>query len=297
MQAQITPFFHEPTSTWTYLVRDPAGDAAAVIDPVLDFDPVSGTASTASAARVLDAVRNAGARLVWILETHAHADHLSAAAWLRRRTGAKVGIGAGIVQVQRTFKQKLALSDEEFVADGHQFDCLLDEGDELALGTLPVRVMATPGHTADGVTYLIGDAAFIGDTLFSPAAGTARCDFPGGDARTLYGSIERILALPVRRLFLAHDYPPAGQTPVAEVTVALQRAGNIHVHAGIGLEEFVQVRRRRDATLPPPKLLWPALQANIRAGELPPPSASGERYFKLPLRLEEDGARAEAGAQ
>jgi glyoxylase-like metal-dependent hydrolase (beta-lactamase superfamily II) len=290
MQARITPFFHEPTSTWSYLVHEPASGTAAVIDPVLDFDPLNGTASPASARKLLDAIDQAGARLAWVLETHAHADHLSAAAWLRRRTGAKIGIGAGIVQVQRTFKQKLALSDEEFAADGRQFDCLLDEGDELALGAVPIRVVATPGHTADSVSYVIGDAAFIGDTLFSPGAGTARCDFPGGDARALYASIGRILALPVRRLFLAHDYPPPGQAPVAEVTVAAQRAGNIHVREGIGLDEFVRLRRQRDATLPPPRLLWPALQANIRAGELPAPAANGERYFRLPVRLVEDDA-------
>lgn len=284
MQAKITPFFHASTSTWSYLVQDPATGEAAVIDAPLDFDPASGVLGHASAAAILQAAARDGARVRWILETHAHADHLSAAAWLRESTGAQTAIGAGIEQVQATFRQRLGLEDEPEL-DGHAFDRLLHDGDELPLGELAIRVLATPGHTPDSLSYLVGDAVFVGDTVFSPQAGTARCDFPGGDAHALFRSVWRIYGLPAARMFLAHDYPADGAKPRAEVPVAEQRATNKHIREGISEDAFVAMRRQRDAGLPPPRLLWPSLQVNIRGGRLPPPEANGERYFKLPLQL------------
>jgi glyoxylase-like metal-dependent hydrolase (beta-lactamase superfamily II) len=284
MQAHVTPFFHAPTSTWSYLVRDLASGEAAVIDAALDFDPASGELGHASAAAILATAARDGAHVRWILETHAHADHLSAAAWLKERTGAQVAIGAGIVQVQETFRQKLGLDEREPHLDAGAFDCLLHDGDELPLGELAIRVVATPGHTPDSVSYLVGDAVFVGDTLFSPAAGSARCDFPGGDAQALFRSVWRIYGLPATRMFLAHDYPPAGSEPRAEVPLAEQRAGNRHIREGVAEAEFVAMRRQRDAGLAPPRLLWPALQVNIRGGRLPPAEANGQRYFKLPLQ-------------
>jgi len=286
MQTQITPFFHAATSTWTYLVRDPASGEAAIIDAVLDFDLASGEVSHASAAAVL-AAAGEGTRVRWILDTHAHADHLSAAAWLARRTGARTAIGAGIVHVQDTFRQKLGLDAHEPHLDASAFDRLLHDGDELPLGELVIRVIATPGHTPDSMSYLVGDAVFVGDTLFSPAAGSARCDFPGGDAHALFRSVWRIYGLPARRMFLAHDYPPAGSEPRAEVPLAEQRTGNSHIREGVDEAAFVAMRTGRDAGLPPPRLLWPALQVNIRGGRLPPAQANGERYFKLPIRMRE----------
>jgi len=287
MQAHVTPFFHASTSTWSYLVRDPASGHAAVIDVPLDFDPVSGELGHASAAAILEAASRDGARVRWILETHAHADHLSAAAWLKERTGAPTAIGAGIVQVQEAFRRKLGLDEDEPYLDAGAFDRLLRDDDELPLGELAIRVIATPGHTPDSVSYLVGDAVFVGDTLFSPAAGSARCDFPGGDARALFRSVWRIYGLPATRMFLAHDYPPAGSEPRAEVPLAEQRADNRHIREGVGEADFVAMRQRRDAGLQPPRLLWPALQVNIRGGRLPPPDADGRRYLKLPLQLRE----------
>ncbi|MEI7037491.1 MBL fold metallo-hydrolase [Fulvimonas yonginensis] len=284
MQAKITPFFHAATSTWSYLVRDPASGEAAIIDPVLDFDSASGEVGHASAATLLAAAANEGATLRWLLETHAHADHLSAAAWLRERTGAQTAIGAGIVDVQATFRSRLGLAPDEPYLDGRAFDRLLHDGDVLPLGRLAIRVIATPGHTPESVSYLVGDAVFVGDTLFSPAAGAARCDFPGGDAQALFRSVWRLYGLPARRMFLAHDYPPSGQAPRAEVPLDEQRRDNIHIREGVEEAAFVTARRQRDAGLPAPRLLWPALQANIRGGRLPPPEANGVRYFKLPLR-------------
>jgi glyoxylase-like metal-dependent hydrolase (beta-lactamase superfamily II) len=288
MQANVTPFFHAPTSTWSYLVRDPASGEAAVIDAPLDFDLASGEVGHASAAAILDAAGRDGARVRWILETHAHADHLSAAAWLKERTGAQTAIGAGIVQVQETFRQRLGLDGGEPHLDGSAFDRLLHDGDELPLGGLAVRVVATPGHTPDSVSYLVGNAVFVGDTLFSPEAGSARCDFPGGDAHALFRSVWRIYGLPASRMFLAHDYPPAGAQPRAEVPLAEQRAGNRHIREGVDEAAFVAMRQQRDAGLPPPRLLWPALQVNIRGGRLPPAEANGQRYLKLPLQLREE---------
>lgn len=285
MQAQITPFFHAPTSTWSYLVRDPTTGEAAIIDAALDFDPASGEVGHASAAAILEAAARSGARIRWILETHAHADHLSAAAWLKERTGASTAIGAGIVQVQATFRQRLGLDGDEAYLDGSAFDRLLHDGDELPLGESTIRVVATPGHTADSVSYLVGDAVFVGDTLFSPAAGSARCDFPGGDAHALFRSAWRIYGLPAARMFLAHDYPPTGEAPRAEVPLAEQQANNRHIRDGVDEATFVAMRQQRDAGVPPPRLLWPALQVNIRGGRLPPAEANGQRYFKLPLQL------------
>ncbi|KRE99915.1 MBL fold metallo-hydrolase [Frateuria sp. Soil773] len=283
MPAEVASFFHSPTSTWTHVVSDPSSGAAAVIDPVLDFDPASGRLGTEAARQVLDHLQARRLDLRWILETHAHADHLTAAAWLREQTGVPVAIGRGIVQVQSTFKRLLGLGDG-FRADGSPFDRLLDDGERLPLGALEVQAMATPGHTPDGMSYRVGDAVFIGDTLFAPAAGSARCDFPGGDAAMLYASVRRLYALPPEtRVFLCHDYPPAGAEPRAEVPLAEQMQANIHLAAGVDEAGFVAMRERRDATLAAPRLLWPALQVNIRAGQLPPPDAEGRRFLKLPL--------------
>ena len=277
----VESFLHKDTGTWTHVVHD--GDAAAIIDPVLDYDAASARTSTASADAVLAFVRQRALRVEWILETHAHADHLSAAGHLHDTTGAPVAVGRGITDVQAHFKQVFGL-DEDFVADGRQFDRLLDDGDELAVGSLRARAIATPGHTRDGLTYVVGDAAFIGDTLFAPDLGTARCDFPGGDATQLYASIRRILALPeTTRLFLCHDYPPASREPLVATTVACEAKENVQVGGGVGEADFVAKRRARDATLPVPRLLLPALQVNIRGGRLPPADADGRRYLRLPL--------------
>lgn len=283
MQPHVTPFFHPPTSTWSYVVRDANSSAAAVIDPVLDFDPVSGRISTESAGKLLEHLREHALEPRWILETHVHADHLSAAAWLKRHTGAQVAIGARVVEVQRTFKALLNLGGD-FVADGSQFDALLADGDTLPLGELQIEAISTPGHTPDGVSYRIGDAVFIGDTLFAPALGSARCDFPGGDPATLYASVQRLYALPGEtRVFLCHDYPSGGESPRAQTTIAEQLRDNKHLASGTGEEQFVAMRRARDATLTVPKLLWPALQVNIRAGQPPQVEDNGRSYLKLPL--------------
>ncbi|HEY3521765.1 MAG TPA: MBL fold metallo-hydrolase [Rhodanobacteraceae bacterium] len=283
MNPEVTPFFHAATSTWSYIVRDADGDAAAIIDPALDFDAASGRVSAESAATLLEHLREQTLEPKWILETHVHADHLTAAAWLKRRTGAQVAIGARVVEVQRTFKSLLGL-DDEFVADGSQFDALLEDGDTLPLGRLQIEAIATPGHTPDGMSYRIDDAVFIGDTLFAPALGSARCDFPGGDPATLYASVQKLYALPEEmRVFLCHDYPKDGEAPRAQATVAEQMRDNRHIARGTTQEDFVAMRRARDATLSVPKLLWPALQVNIRAGQLPPVTDGGRRYLKLPL--------------
>jgi glyoxylase-like metal-dependent hydrolase (beta-lactamase superfamily II) len=283
MNPEVTPFFHAPTSTWSYVVRDPDSPAAAIVDPVLDFDASSGRVSTESAAKLLDHLREHALEPKWILETHVHADHLTAAAWLKRHTGAQVAIGSRVVEVQRTFMSLLHLGDD-WVADGSQFDVLLADGDTLPLGTLQVEAIATPGHTPDGVSYRIGDAVFVGDTLFAPALGSARCDFPGGDAATLYASVQRLYALPGdTRMFLCHDYPKEGEAPRSQSSVAEQMQANRHIARGTSEEQFVAMRRARDATLSVPKLLWPALQVNIRAGHLPTAEDNGRSYLKLPL--------------
>jgi len=277
----VRSFHHADSGTWTHVVVDPATHRAAIIDPVLDFDAASGRIRTASAQRVLEYVATAGLGVDWILETHAHADHLSAGAWLRERTGAKLAIGAGIVEVQKTFKRLLDLDD--LVADGSAFDRLFADGDAFKIGALDASVIATPGHTSDSVTYHIGDAICVGDTVFAPAAGTARCDFPGGDAATLHRSILRLYALPdTTRVFLCHDYPAQDSAPVAQTTIAAQKAANAHTKAATCEADYVALRTRRDATLAVPKLLWPAIQFNIRGGRLPPAEAGGRTCFKLP---------------
>ncbi|WNL46119.1 MBL fold metallo-hydrolase [Dyella sp. BiH032] len=277
----VKAFFHADTNTFTYVVHE--GRSAVVIDPVLDYDAAAARVGTASVDAVVAYVQEQRLTVDWVLETHAHADHLSAGDHLRNALGAKLAIGEGIIQVQARFKKLFGLG-EEFVADGRQFDQLLRDGDRLHAGAMEIRVMATPGHTDDSLTYLIGDAAFVGDTIFAPETGTARCDFPGGDAARLYGSIQKILALPTdTRLYLCHDYPPATRGPEPLTSVAAQRGGNVHVKDGASEASFVAMRTARDATLAVPRLLLPALQVNIRAGRLPPVEADGVRYLRLPL--------------
>ena len=282
IRPQVEPFFHEQSSTWTYVVHD--GSTAAVIDPALDFDASSGVVDPAPAARVADFLQSRGLELQWILETHAHADHLTAAPWLKTRCGGRIGIGAGIGQVQATFKDLLNL-EPDFATDGRQFDQLFENGETFRIGSLETRVIPTPGHTNDSVTYLVGDAAFVGDSLFMPDGGTARCDFPGGDARRLYESIWRLYELPAAtRLFVCHDYGPGGREVLCQTSVAEQRAANIHVRDGVSEAEFVALRNGRDATLAVPKLLYPSIQVNVRAGAWPPPEGNGRRYLKIPLK-------------
>lgn len=276
MMPVVRSFHHFATGTWTHVVVDAATRRAAIIDPVLDFELASGAVSQESARRVLEYIDATDLTVEWILETHAHADHLTAADWLKRELSARqasvrpqTGIGVGIVNVQRTFKKLLNLADD-FVANGSQFDRLFADGDRFRIGELDVRVIATPGHTPDSLTYLICDSLFIGDTLFAPSAGSARCDFPDGDAATLYRSIRTLYDLPdVTRVFLAHDYPGDGNEPRSQTTIAAQKGANIHVRADTPEDEYVRLRTARDATLAAPKLLWPALQVNIRAGRLP----------------------------
>jgi len=288
MAPSVVSFFHAATNTWSHIVADASGHAAAIIDPVLDFDPASGHISTQAAQQLLAHVREHGLQVAWILETHAHADHLSAADWLKRQLGAdaappRVGIGAGIVDVQRHFREVFALG-AEFVPDGSQFDRLFADEERLALGALQVRVLATPGHTSDGVSYLIGDAVFVGDTLFAPQGGTGRCDFPGADAATQYRSIQRLYALPDdTRVFLCHDYPAAGVEPRAQSTIAEEKAANVQLNAGTSAGDYIAFRQRRDATLAAPRLLYPSLQVNICAGRLPPRDACGRLFLKIPV--------------
>lgn len=281
----VESFFHQETCTFTHVVYDRDGGEAAIVDPVLDFDAASAHTATASVDTVLDGVRSHNLRVAWILETHAHADHLSAGGYLRDALGAKLAIGHGIVGVQAHFKRFFGLGDE-FVADGRQFDRLFDDGDTFTIGTLRARVMATPGHTADGLTYVIGDAAFVGDTVFAPETGTARTDFPGGNAAQLYDSMRKILALPAgTRLFLCHDYPPNARAPMAQTSIAAQREHNPHARQDLIASDYIALRRARDATLAPPRLILPALQVNIRGGRLPEADAAGVRYLKIPLDL------------
>lgn len=284
MAPEVLPFFHASSCTWSYLVQDPGSRRAALIDPVLDFDAASGRCATTSAQRLLDAVRERGLQVDWILETHAHADHLSAADWLRGQLpGARLGIGAGIREVQKTFRPIFNLG-ERFAVDGSQFDHLFADDELAALGGLPLRVIATPGHTNDSLSYLIGDALFSGDSLFMPDGGTARCDFPGGSASRLYRSIQRLFALPAAtRVFVCHDYAPGNREYRCETSIGEQQASNIHVGGGRSEAEFVQLRVARDAGLAMPALLLPAIQVNIRAGRLPDAEANGVRYLKLPI--------------
>ncbi|MGV8929614.1 MAG: MBL fold metallo-hydrolase [Brevundimonas sp.] len=279
----VEGFFDATTHTVTYLVADPATGTALIIDPVLDFDAASGRTSTASLERVLARVTERGLSLERVLETHAHADHLTGADEIRRRTGAPIGIGSRITEVQKIFS--VLFEAHDVTADGIVFDSLFDDGARFTLGEIPVEVLHTPGHTPACVSYVIGDAAFVGDTLFMPDYGTARCDFPGGDARTLYRSIQRLLALPPEmRLFVGHDYLPEGRTDYRwETTVAAEKAANLHIGDGRSQTAFVALREARDATLKVPALLLPSLQINIRAGALPPAEPSGRRFLKTPL--------------
>lgn len=283
MHPQVRSFHDPATGTVTHVVYEKPGSACAIVDPVLDFDAKSGRTGTASVEKVADFVRAQQLRVEWILETHAHADHLSGAPWLRARLGGRIAIGAGITRVQGVFR-KLFNLEPSFAADGREFDHLFADGENFRIGELEARVLAMPGHTPACVAYQVGDAVFVGDTLFMPDVGTARCDFPGGSAVQLYRSIRRLLSLPpATRLFMCHDYPPAGREPRWETTVAEQREANIHVHDGVTEEAFVAMRTARDATLEMPHLILPAIQVNIRAGQMPPAEANGVSYLKIPL--------------
>jgi glyoxylase-like metal-dependent hydrolase (beta-lactamase superfamily II) len=283
MDAKIRAFFDDETNTISYLVQDPQSRHALVIDPVLDFDPKSGRTATRSADRVLNAARADGLSIDWVLETHAHADHLSAAPYFLATAGARVAIGEHIRDVQRVFAPIFDATD--ITGDGRPFDRLLKDGEVLQVGGLAVEVMHTPGHTPACVSYRIGDDVFVGDTLFMPDYGTARADFPGGDARALYRSIRRLLSLPSHtRLWLCHDYKPPGRNEHAwQTTVGEERVANVQVHDGVSEDEFVAARTGRDKTLPMPVLLLPSVQVNIRAGHLPPPGSNGQIYLKLPV--------------
>ena len=281
----VKAFFDEPTNTASYVVWDPATRAAAVIDSVLDFDVAAGRTSFRSADEIIAFVKAARAQTCeWVLETHVHADHLSAAPYVQEKLGGKLGIGANIIVVQDTFG-KIFNAGTEFERDGSQFDRLFKDGDEFAIGSLPVAVLHTPGHTPACMTYVVGDAAFVGDTLFMPDYGTARADFPGGSARELYRSIRKVLALPGEtRLFMCHDYKAPGRDQYAwETTVAEERARNVHVHDGVGEDEFVAMREARDRTLSMPRLIVPSIQVNMRAGRMPPAEDNGTVYLKMPI--------------
>jgi glyoxylase-like metal-dependent hydrolase (beta-lactamase superfamily II) len=282
-RSTIQAFFDDKTWTVTYVVSDDATRAAAVIDPVLDFDPRSGRTSTTQADRVVAHVRERRLSVQWILETHAHADHLSAAQYLKQALGGRIGIGERITQVQATFK-KLYNLERDFLADGAQFDHLFTDGEVFPIGALEARALWVPGHTPADMAYLVDGAVFVGDTLFMPDVGTARADFPGGDAHVLHRSIRRLLELPPEtRMYVCHDYPPAGRQPAWETTVAEQRRSNIHVNERASEAEFVAWRQARDATLDVPALILPSIQVNIRAGQLPPPEDNGVSYLKIPL--------------
>ena len=283
LKPQVHGIFDPATWTVTYVVHNGTGSAAAIIDSVLDYDPKSGRTRTTSADKVIDYVMAQCLKVQWILETHAHADHLSAAPYLKQKLGGKIAIGDQITRVQRVFKGIFNL-EPEFRMDGSQFDVLLKDGEAFRIGDLTASVIAVPGHTPACVAYQVGDAVFVGDTMFMPDVGTARCDFPGGDAKTLYASVRKLLSLPTdTRLFMCHDYPPNNRPVAFETTVAEQRAKNIHVHDGISEAQFVEMRTKRDATLEMPVLILPAVQINIRAGELPPKEPNGIAYAKIPL--------------
>jgi glyoxylase-like metal-dependent hydrolase (beta-lactamase superfamily II) len=281
----IRAFFDEPTNTVSYLVWDARTKAAAVIDPVLDYDHRSGKASVKSADAIIEAAKAEDLRVEWVLETHAHADHLSGAPYIKGKTGAKVGIGEHIRDVQRIFRPVFNAGDVS--GDGREFDHLFKDGERFKIGSLETEVLYTPGHTPACVSYKIGDAVFVGDTMFMPDYGTARADFPGGDAHKLYRSIRRLLDLPPQtRLFMCHDYKAPGRDRYAwETTVAEERARNVHVRDGVGEDEFVKMRQARDATLAAPNLLLPSIQINIRAGHFPPAEDNGVHYLKVPIKL------------
>jgi glyoxylase-like metal-dependent hydrolase (beta-lactamase superfamily II) len=282
----VRTFFDETTFTASHVVHDPATRKAAIVDSVLDFDPAAGRTSHASAQKIADYVRAEGLSVDWLIETHAHADHLSAAPWLQQQLGGKLVIGREIVTVQQVFGE-IFNEDSAFERDGSQFDRLVDDGDIFKLGNIDVIVMHVPGHTPADMAYVVGDAVFVGDTLFMPDYGTARADFPGGDAHQLYRSIRRLLLLPAEtRLFLCHDYKaPDRNDFVWETTVDAERTGNVHVHDGVSEEAFVAMRVARDATLDMPRLILPSVQVNMRGGQLPSPESNGTRYLKLPLDI------------
>ena len=286
MQPIVTHFFDEPTFTYSYVVQCPDTNHCAIVDSVLDFDYASGSTNTESADAILAFIEANKLTVDWILETHVHADHLSAAPYLAQKTGAKIGIGAHITTVQETFG-KAFNAGTEFARDGSQFDQLFNDGDTIEVGSLKGQAMHTPGHTPACMTYVFGDAAFVGDTLFMPDYGTARCDFPGGDATTLFRSIKRLFALPGEtRLFLCHDYKAQGREEyVCETSVAAERENNIHVKDGISEADFVKMRSERDATLGMPRLILPSVQVNMRAGAMPEPEDNGQVYLKVPINL------------
>ncbi|MEO1240449.1 MAG: MBL fold metallo-hydrolase [Pseudomonadota bacterium] len=281
---EITAFFDEPTFTVSYVVADPATKACAVVDSVHDYDPASGRTNTASADAIIQHIKDNDLRLEWILETHVHADHISAAPYIKAKLGGKTAIGAHVSHVQKVFGELFNV-ETEFARDGSQFDRLFKDGDGFHIGDLEARVIHTPGHTPACITYVVGDTAFVGDTLFMPDYGTARSDFPGGDARTLYRSIQKIFALPNEtRLFMCHDYKAPGRDNYKwETSVAEEQKENIHIHDGVSEDDFVAMREERDATLSMPRLILPSVQVNMRAGEMPPPEGNGQRYLKIPI--------------
>ena len=283
VKPEVTAFFDADTNTISYVVKDPRSDACAVIDSVMDIDYAAGRIAFANADKIIAFIEQNKLKLEWLIETHAHADHLSGAPYIQRKLGGKIGIGRNITVVQEVFG-KVFNEGTEFRRDGSQFDRLFDDGDSYEIGTMKAFAMLTPGHTPACMTHVIGDAAFVGDTLFMPDGGSARADFPGGDARTLYRSMRRLLSLPGSvRLFMCHDYAPNGREIRWESTVAEERAHNIHVRDGISEDDFVAMRDARDKTLGMPKLIIPSLQVNIRAGELPEPDETGKRFLKVPL--------------
>ncbi|MFA0813107.1 MBL fold metallo-hydrolase [Microbulbifer epialgicus] len=281
---QVQSFLDRDTETWSYVVYDKEGGSAAVVDAVLNFDAASGRSSSAGAEEIASFIRDRQLSLEWILETHAHADHLSAAPYLRDQLGGRIAIGEQICQVQKIFREIFNL-EREFLADGSQFDYLFKDGDSFQVGELEAQVIYSPGHTPADMVWLIGDALFVGDTLFMPDVGSARCDFPGGDASQLYRSARKILSLPQEtRMFMCHDYPPEGKRDYQfETSVGIQRRENIHLRDGISEEEFVEIRQKRDASLSMPKLIIPSVQVNIRAGQMPPAESNGIVYLKVPL--------------
>lgn len=283
-QAQVKAFLDQDSETFSYVVWDARSSAAVIIDPVLDFDYKSGRTATAGAQRLIDFVKDNELKLEWILETHAHADHLSAAPFIKQELGGRIGIGEHIQEVQKIFKEVFDL-EKEFLPNGTQFDHLFTDGETFQVGTMEFVVMHTPGHTPADIAYLIdGEKAFVGDTLFMPDVGTARCDFPGGSATTLFRSIQKILALPeTTEIYICHDYPPAGRGHEYCTTVAAQRQQSKHVHDGVSESEFVKMREARDASLQMPRLILPSIQVNIRAGEMPPADEQGKVYLKLPI--------------
>lgn len=286
MPAPVVHFhYHKETGTWSYVVADPVTRAAVIIDPVLDYDAKSGRTNTGSADLLIGKVLENTYQLAWILETHAHADHLSAAPHIKKILGGRIAIGRGIAQVQKTFKPIFNL-DADFATDGSQFDHLFDSDEKFSLGELDARVIATPGHTNDSVSYLIGDAIFVGDSLFMPDGGSARCDFPGGSAAVLYQSIQRLFSLPdPTRMFVCHDYSPGGREPRCETTVGEQKRENIHVASTVTEQEFIAMRQARDATLGMPALIIPAVQVNIAAGKFPKAESNDVVYLKTPINL------------